>query len=413
MPDPAQALACFLSIARTIAGPTEYDTVLRNFANGLRSLIPHDHLDIVLLHASGIQICYEARLHTSWSQLKNRLKPTECSPIRDVLWGNADHILTDDAWQDDRFHFDGADNAPIFEANLHSRIIVPLRVKGEITGSLAISSHRTAQYDERLVEIAQGAADLVAAYLFALERGREARDAAVAESEARGREEALRLGAQNLTEGMEQERQRLGMDLHDQTLADLARLSRRLAKVRSAGRFDEEMLLSIEHDLENSLVELRGIVEDMKPGVLQLFGFADAIEAHLQRCTANLKSAVETQLIDASRGIVDTLPESVTVSLYRMVQEAINNAVKHAEARRIEVQLVVEAPCLYIRIRDDGIGIASPEHVQHGGIANIHTRAALVFATVSITQVDQGCGTQVELCMPLPADMLETLEVAR
>ena len=407
LPDPVQALDCFLSIARTIAGPTEYETVLDNFADGLRTLIPHDHLDIVLLHGAGTQVCYEAKIHTAWSQSQNPLTPTQCSPLRDLLRGDIPYILTDDAWQDERFHFEGADDAPIFDANLHSRIVVPLRVQGEITGSLAISSHQKAYYDERLVEIAQGAADLVAAYLFALERGREARDAAVAESEARGREEALRLGAQNLTEGLEQERQRLGMDLHDQTLADLARLSRRVAKVRSLGRFDEEMLLSIEQDLENSLIELRAIVEDMKPGVLQLFGFADAVEAHLQHCTGNTFPPVRTSLTDSSAGIVDTLPESVRVALYRIVQEAINNAVKHAVASRIDVTVSVEDRQLHVEVRDNGIGFASTDHGLEGGIGNIHTRAALVFASVSILQAEPGEGTRVVLSMRVPTAALE------
>ncbi|MEM8853764.1 MAG: hypothetical protein AAGD34_08690 [Pseudomonadota bacterium] len=97
---------------------------------------------------------------------------------------------------------------------------------------MTISSHRVGVYNDELVDIAQGAADLVSAYLFALERGKIARNPAVAESEARNAEEALRLEAQRLTEGMERERKRLGIDLHDQTLAELARLTRRGAQSR-------------------------------------------------------------------------------------------------------------------------------------------------------------------------------------
>ncbi|MEP4639096.1 MAG: hypothetical protein ABJZ83_12060, partial [Yoonia sp.] len=67
MPNAAEALDCYLSIAQAIAGPTDYELVLENFANRLRALIAHDHLDIVLLHPTGTQICYEARMHTSWS----------------------------------------------------------------------------------------------------------------------------------------------------------------------------------------------------------------------------------------------------------------------------------------------------------------------------------------------------------
>lgn len=134
------------------------------------------------------------------------------------------HILTDDAWTDPIFHFAGSDSNPIFEANLRSRIVAPLRVQGELIGSLAISSHKKNFYSEDRIVLVQGAADLVAAYLFALERGKEAKDSAVAELEATGRERTLRIGALRLTESMERERQRLGMDRHDQTLADLSRM---------------------------------------------------------------------------------------------------------------------------------------------------------------------------------------------
>ena len=90
MPTAKEALECYLSIAQAIAGQTDYDLVLENFANRLRALIAHDHLDIVLLHPTGTQICYEAGLQTAWSHTQNPIKPTAESPIRDVLRGRKD-----------------------------------------------------------------------------------------------------------------------------------------------------------------------------------------------------------------------------------------------------------------------------------------------------------------------------------
>lgn len=68
MPNAGETLDCFLSIAQAIAGQTDYELVLENFANRLRALIAHDHLDIVPLHPSGTQMCYEARIHTAYQQ---------------------------------------------------------------------------------------------------------------------------------------------------------------------------------------------------------------------------------------------------------------------------------------------------------------------------------------------------------
>ncbi|MFY0682696.1 MAG: sensor histidine kinase [Thalassovita sp.] len=402
MPDSQEALTCFLSIARAIAGPTDYELVLENFADGLRTLIPHDHLDIVLLHPSGTQICYEARLHTTWSHTHNPSKPTDRSPIRDVLLGTVAWLLTDDAWTDERFHFDGADSKPLFDADLHSRIIVPLRVQGEIIGSLAISSHKIGYYDEELAVLAQGAADLVSAYLFALERGKEARDAAVAESDARGREQALRLGALRLTEGMERERQRLGMDLHDQTLADLARIRRRLSRMQGDSRAANKDLMAIQDELDHCLDDVRHIVEDMKPGVLQLFGFTEAVEAHLTRCLRHIRRQLKSRVQDHTDGQMDALPDTVRTAVYRIVQEAVNNALKHAACQVIQVTITETKTQLQVMIDDDGQGISEAEVQSSSGISNIKTRAELISAEVSLSRGGVLGGTCVAISLPKP-----------
>ncbi len=399
MPNSQQALACFLSIARAIAGPTDYELVLENFADGLRGLIPHDHLDIVLLHPSGTQICYEARLHTTWSHAHNPKKPTENSPIRDVLRGDVPNIMTADAWTDPRFNFDGADNKPLFDADLHSRIIVPLRVQGEIIGSLAISSHKIGYYDAALVELAQGAADLVSAYLFALERGKDARDAAVAESEAKGREKALRIGALRLTEGMERERQRLGMDLHDQTLADLSRIRRRLSRIQGQGRAQAPDLLALQDELDHCLDDVRGIVEDMKPGVLQLFGFTEAVEAHMQRCLRHVQRDIDVQVVDETNGCMDGLPDTVRTAVYRIVQEAVNNALKHGQISAITITIAENDRDLIVYIDDDGCGIIDADIKSLSGISNIKTRADLIEADVMFQRRSADGGTRVSITL--------------
>ncbi len=400
MPNAAEALDCYLSIAQAIAGPTDYELVLENFANRLRALIAHDHLDIVLLYPSGTQICYEARMHTSWSHTQNPAKPTETSPIRAVLRGDLPYLLTDDAWTDPRFHFEGADSQPIFEADLHSRIVVPLRVQGALIGSLAISSHTKNFYNEELVVLAQGAADLVSAYLFALERGKEAKDSAIAELEATGRERTLRIGALRLTEGMERERQRLGMDLHDQTLADLARIRRRMSRIEGGSPAASKELSAIQDELDHCLDEVRGIVEDMKPGVLQLFGFSEAVEAHLQRCLKNMRRPMAMNVDDASDGQMDQLQDAVRTAMYRIVQEAVNNALKHAECSQINVRIEPVGTDISVTIDDNGTGIEDADLHSQSGISNIKTRADLISAQVQFERLKNPNGTRVRICVP-------------
>ncbi|SHH12976.1 GAF domain-containing sensor histidine kinase [Cognatishimia maritima] len=403
MPNAGEALDCYLSIAQAIAGPTDYELVLENFANRLRALIAHDHLDIVLLHPAGMQICYEARMHTSWSHTQSPARPTEESPIRDVLRGDTPYILTDDAWTDPRFHFEGSDSKPLFDANLHSRIVVPLRVQGALIGSLAISSHKTDFYNEELVVLAQGAADLISAYLFALERGKEAKESAVAELEATGREQALRLGALRLTEGMERERQRLGMDLHDQTLADLARIRRRMSRIDGGSVAAQKEINALQDELDHCLDEVRGIVEAMKPGVLQMFGFSEAVEAHLQRCQKHMRREIKMRVQDQTDGQMDTLQDTVRTAMFRIVQEAVNNALKHTACDCIDVRISQDGPNMFVRVDDNGTGISEADLQSKSGISNIKTRADLISATVRFERLADPKGTRVEISVPQTA----------
>lgn len=142
----------------------------------MQHILPHDHLDIVLLHKVGMQICYEAGISTSWSSGSDLLKPTATSPIRDILLERVPHILTGDAQKDPHFLFLDADNGPIFDANLRIRIIVPLTIQGKVIGSLAISCHSIGIYSKEMIDRVQAAANLLAPYLFALEEGRRARE---------------------------------------------------------------------------------------------------------------------------------------------------------------------------------------------------------------------------------------------
>lgn len=405
-PDDSAVTFRLLAISRAIAGLTDGDAILQALAAEIHHLIPHQHLDIALLGPeSQLQHVYEAGMKTLWSRGSSRQRPTARSPIRSVLWGIDPFLLTADAPADDRFHFDGADDEPIFTHNLRSRIHVPLRVQGEVIGAVSISAHRPEAYDETDVACARQCADLIAPYFWALSRGEQARRAAVAEGEARARESLLRQGALRLTEGMERERQRIAMDLHDQTLADLARIARSLARLREE-REDraDDPLAAVERDVIACLNDLRGVVEDLKPGVLNLFGFGEAVEALLSGQCAG-REGRRWWIDDRTDGAVDRLPDTVRTALYRITQEAVNNAVRHSLGTEIAVTIEVADDGLVIAIRDDGVGLPAGSPCRAtGGVGHMKTRAELVGARLSIgpAKGDRG-GTLVRVLLPSSA----------
>ncbi len=392
----------YMAISRAVAGQLDFQQVLQRVAGEIQALIPYDHMDISIIFADTRDCCaaYEVGVTTGWGEA-DRPKPIEKSPIRQLLRGEVDYLLTGDAWQDDRFHFEGAFDAPIYEAQLHSRLHVPFRVHGTIHGALNISSHEKNRYSEQEVATAREIADLLAPYVYALIRSEEARKLALSEGAARGREEALRVGALRLTEGMENERKRLGMDLHDQTLADLARVSRQLSHLQRQPKLRACDLEELDSEISTCITELRRIIEDTKPGILELFGFSQAVEAQLERSVASAQPPIRTSVADNTGALLDNGPEPLRQTLFRIVQEAINNAVKHGHARRIRVSIDKTQSHLTISVEDNGTGPEGEWDRSTGGVDNMRVRARLISADIDFVRSAAEGETRVIVSLPV------------
>lgn len=400
---PAALVDHYLGISRLLAGQLDFHSAIRAVAAEIAHIIPHDHLDVCVLMVDGkYHTAYETGMDTAWGDIA--AAPVVHSPIRSLLWGEVDHMITADATGDPRFHFDGAFKRPIVEQSLKSRVHVPMKVRGEIIAALSCSSQTPDLYTMEDVDRARAIADLLAPYFFSLRAADEAQQSVIVEAEARAREEGLRQGALKLTEALEQERQRIGMDLHDQTLADLTRLARRVERLSRGGDVTAEALEPVSRSLQHCMQDLRQIIEQAKPSVLQLFGLAQAVENHLDRSVRDSGMPIEWALTDETDGALERLEPTVSVALFRIAQEAINNAVRHAQPLSVTVGLRVEdGQTIAIDIRDDGTGISRPRGRLGGGIDNMRTRARLISAKFAIGPGRGNRGTAVGVTLPLPA----------
>jgi Signal transduction histidine kinase len=394
-----------MAISRALAGHIDPGSAFRATAIEIGNLIQHDHMDVaVLLHENRSHACYEAGCQTSWSELAKNPLPTERSPIRAVLRGEVPFLLAGDALSDPRFHFAGAIDEPIFSARLRSRIVVPMRAQGRIIGALNVSRHEADCYTTTDVGVAQHCADFIAPYIFALTQAEEARRALLSEAEARNRAEVLRVGASRLTEGMERERRRMAMDLHDQTLADLARIARQVSALRGQGVAGAAQLAELEHEIVGCLTELRHIVDDMRPSVLELFGLREAVEAHLNRSVSRADPPIAVSIRDTSDGAADRLPETTRTALYRIVQEAITNAVRHGGPGHVMVEIACTRAVLRVVVADDGRGLTQVDPTDSGGINHMQTRAALIGARLRFARGGRKGGTIVTIEVDRKAD---------
>ncbi|WP_312619341.1 GAF domain-containing sensor histidine kinase, partial [Agrobacterium pusense] len=369
----------YMGISRLLAGQLEFNAIIQAVATEISHIIPHDHMDVCIKQLDDkYHIAYESGLVSAWSRQPPALLTG--SPIRSLLSGSVEYLLSGDACSDPRFHFEGSFSSPIIELGLHSRLHVPMKVHGDIIGALSCSSHQSNAYTIEDVTNARAVADLLAPYFYAIRAAEQAKRSAIEEARANAREEGLRLGALQLTEALEAERQRIGMDLHDQTLADLTRLARRIERMSHTPDISGEMLEPVVRSLQHCMQDLREIIEEAKPSILQLFGVVEAIETYVDRSVRDSGCAIDWSVTDETEGLVERLDKTVAISLFRIVQEAVNNAIRHAQPETIAVRLAAIDGGLRVTVSDDGNGGGDSGAPGGLGMGNMTTRARLLSA---------------------------------
>jgi signal transduction histidine kinase len=194
----------------------------------------------------------------------------------------------------------------------------------------------------------------------------------------------------DLANEAERERRRIARDLHDQTLADLRHLALLTDQIKVNGESTagQNPTTALRSEIEVISQEVRRICEDLSPSVLQNVGFAAALEFALshavQDAPADKRFVYEFHCDDAIEERSD-LPPSVQMQIYRIVQEAVNNIWRHAEATDVKMFVTTPTPGDFaLRIEDNGRPFKSQHTNSEGrGLANMRARAALIDARIS------------------------------
>ena len=221
----------------------------------------------------------------------------------------------------------------------------------------------------------------------------------------RAQEQAL-LTAQSILQGQEEERRRLARDLHDGLGGMLSTVKHYLATAHRhttppAGPAATAELLSqsIQH-LDSSIGELRRVARNLMPEALLAFGLAQALA---DLCaTTRQASGLDVQL--HLHGLDARLPQPLEVELYRLVQELLNNVLKHARARQVLVQLMRHGPALHLVVEDDGCGFDPAVAGPGVGLRSVQARARYLGGTLDVQAAPgRGASFSLELTMPTTA----------
>jgi signal transduction histidine kinase len=194
----------------------------------------------------------------------------------------------------------------------------------------------------------------------------------------------------DLANEAERERRRISRDLHDQTLADLRHLALLTDQIKSNGDStgSQNPRTALRGEIEAISQEVRRICEDLSPSVLQNVGFAAALEfalAHAVQDAPSEKRFVYEFHCDDAIEERSELPPSVQMQIYRIVQEAVNNIWRHAEATEVKMFVTTPTPGDFaLKIEDNGRPFKSQHTNSEGrGLANMRARAALIDARIS------------------------------
>ena len=224
-------------------------------------------------------------------------------------------------------------------------------------------------------------------------------------SERKLAEEAVADMRRKLLEAQEQERARIARELHDDINQRLSLLLVEIQRLKEANpitygelrsRMDElgertseisDVVQSLSHELHSSKMEYFGLVSAMK-GFCREFGDNHKVEVAFD-----------------SEGMPATVPQETSLCLFRVMQEGLQNALKHSGVRFFEVKLTGSPTEIHLTVRDSGVGF-DPELAKDTdglGLISMQERVRLVKGTISITSRPQS-GTEISIRIPISAE---------
>ncbi len=258
---------------------------------------------------------------------------------------------------------------------------VPVKIQGEAWGNLYLTEKEGGTFDESDEQSAVILAEWIA---LAINNARSA-DA-----------ERVRL----TIEAAEQERGRWARELHDETLQDLAGLRVLLSGTRrrtAMGPVSPILDQAIER-IDATIVEMRRLIADLRPAALDEFGVGPALASLVERISGERDLNVDLQVDLPPENGHPRLVAPLEDTIYRLVQESLNNAVRHGKARRAIVEVIEHEGEISVRVTDDGSGF-DPNRPGGGfGLMGMRERVTLNGGRLEVQS--SPAGTTISATLP-------------
>ncbi len=217
---------------------------------------------------------------------------------------------------------------------------------------------------------------------------------------------------EQIISAQEEERRRIARELHDETGQSLMSLLVGLHAIEAARTAPEAQALARKYCeiAASALEEVRRLAMGLRPSVLDDLGLAAAVERYAEQYAKSYQLTVDVhcQGLDGQR-----LPAPVETAVYRIIQEALTNIAKHAQATVVGIVLERHPTVLQAIVEDDGCGFNVEETLRlsgattHFGLHGMRERASLVNGTIEIESTP-GRGTAIYVQVPLPEPHQDT-----
>lgn len=365
-----------VDIARAVGGETDVDRVLDLIVKRARALVEAKTL-LVLLRREG-RLVVVAQAGEIGEEVSHLTIPTDDAVFQAAMQERVAQRLER--------------GSPPSEARLRERLgaevalVVPLLFRGYAVGTLVALDREAGgtEFDQEDLRLLQAFASSAAT--------------AVATAQS---VESERL--QQQVEIGERERQRWAQELHDDALQGLAAIRISLATAlqgEGAGRAEqiEKAAGETVERLEEQINDLNRLINDLRPASLERLGLVGALEALAEETSARGEFDVETEI-----EIDEKLNGEEERVVYRLVQEALNNVLKHASAEHAKVSTRLIDHQVQIAVRDDGCGF-DPGSVAAGrGLVGMRERIELLGGAIDVRSEPEG-GTRISARVPVQRD---------
>jgi len=196
----------------------------------------------------------------------------------------------------------------------------------------------------------------------------------------------------------EEERARIARELHDQTAQELATHIVRLSVLQRSAQAHADEIMDLRNGLRRTAEGVRRVARGLRPPELEDAGFAAALQAHVRQVAEAHDVEIELKVGAAPDGLLDA---DELLALYRVLQEALSNAVRHSGASLVRVAVGIDVDRVWAAVEDDGCGFdpdaVGADGVSGLGLVGMRERAAMIGGHVSIRSDESGTVVRLDL----------------